>query len=157
MFCVRPRIRAALPEFTDKVFAAIRRVPRGKVASYGLIAQLAGYPRAARQVGMVMRLGHGLPWWRIVAKDGRIAIADPQWKMEQAIRLEAEGVIVRQMRVDYERFVWQPPLSDARTSRSRSAKAPARPATAARAPSRASAKGRAAGTKRPPRTRGGSR
>lgn len=106
-----------MPEFSDRVFAAVRKVPRGKVASYGTVAAVAGYPRAARQVGMVMRLGHGLPWWRVLASDGRIVIADPQWKMEQALRLQAEGVEVHAMKVDMERYGWVPKASTARSAR----------------------------------------
>lgn len=107
----------SVAEFAERVFAAVRRIPRGRVASYGLVAEVAGHPRAARQVGMVMRLGKGIPWWRVVAQDGRIVIADPQWKTEQATRLEAEGVSVRGMRVDYERFAWQPKPSPAPRAR----------------------------------------
>lgn len=115
-----------MPEkrFTDRVFDVVRRIPRGKVASYGLVAELAGSPRAARQVGMVMRLGHGLPWWRVLAKDGRIVIQDPEYRFAQHAKLEAEGIAVRDGRVDYDAFAWKPRPSNAR--RGRSPRSPAR-------------------------------
>lgn len=94
--------------FADRVFDVVRRIPRGRVASYGLVAELAGAPRAARQVGMVMRSGHGLPWWRVLAKDGRIVIQNPEYRFAQHAKLEAEGIPVRDGRVDYERFRWKP-------------------------------------------------
>lgn len=94
--------------FTDRVFDVVRRIPRGKVASYGLVAELAGSPRAARQVGMVMRLGHGLPWWRVLAADGRIVIQNPEYRFAQHAKLEAEGIPVREGRVDYEEHAWKP-------------------------------------------------
>ena len=146
-----------MPEFTDRVFAAVRKVPRGKVASYGTVAKVAGYPRAARQVGMVMRLGRGLPWWRVLAADGRIVIADPTYKMEQAMRLEMEGVVVREMRVDMDRFGWDPPTGGARASRTSRKAAAARPADAPRARSRASPKKAAKGRSRPRRNARGPR
>ncbi|HVM45570.1 MAG TPA: MGMT family protein [Candidatus Thermoplasmatota archaeon] len=102
-----------MPEgrFSDRVFAVVRRIPRGRVASYGLVAELAGAPRAARQVGMVLRLGSGLPWWRVLAKDGRIVIQNPELRFAQHAKLEAEGVRVLDGRVDYERHAWRPKLS----------------------------------------------
>ena len=95
-------------KFHEEVFRVVRRIPKGRVASYGLVARVAGHPRAARQVGMVMRLGRGLPWWRVVAQDGRIVIQNPEFRIEQALRLEAEGIRVVEGRVDYERHAWRP-------------------------------------------------
>lgn len=96
-------------KFHERVIAVVRRVPRGRVASYKLVGTVAGYPRAARFVGRVMRLARGAPWWRIVAQDGRIVIMDPALRREQVMRLEAEGIPVSaEGRVDYERFAWRP-------------------------------------------------
>lgn len=126
-----------MAEFTDRVFAAVRKIPRGRVASYGTVAAVAGFPRAARQVGMVMRLGRGLPWWRVLGADGRIVIADPQWKMEQAMRLQAEGVEVHAMKVDMERFSWRPrSLATAKRVKAAAKASPARCARSPRSPSR---------------------
>lgn len=106
--------------FMDRVFAVVKRIPRGKVASYGLVAELAGSPRAARQVGMVMRLGHGLPWWRVIAADGRIVIQNPEYRFAQHAKLEAEGIPVVAGRVDYERFKWKPAGARPRPAKGRS-------------------------------------
>lgn len=103
--------------FSDAIFAVARRIPKGKVASYGLVARLAGYPGAARQVGMVLRNGHGLPWWRIVGADGRVLIGTPEWRIEQVQRLRAEGVEVDdEGRLDYERHEWKPRTAGAARS-----------------------------------------
>jgi methylated-DNA-protein-cysteine methyltransferase related protein len=83
-------------------------VPRGRVASYGLVAERAGSPRSARQVGLVLRLGRGLPWWRIVAKDGRIVIQNPEMRLVQVAKLQEEGIRVVEGAVDYERHAWKP-------------------------------------------------
>lgn len=88
--------------------AAVKRVPRGRVASYGLIGRVAGHPNAARHVGRVMRLCTGVPWWRVIAADGRIVIQNPEWRREQVARLEAEGIEVSEGRVDYARYAWRP-------------------------------------------------
>ena len=96
-------------KFHERVFAVVRRIPRGRVASYKMVGELAGYPRAARFVGRVMRLGRGLPWWRVLAQDGRIVIMDPDYRREQTLRLEAEGVPVSQDgRVDFAKHAWRP-------------------------------------------------
>lgn len=94
--------------------AAIRRtvaaIPRGRVASYGEIAQRAGLPRRARLVGRVLSEAGPearLPWHRVLRSDGRIAFP-PGGKAfrEQRHRLIEEGVIVRNGRVDLRKFGW---------------------------------------------------
>ena len=106
-----PRAEAT---FLDSVCAAVKRVPKGRVASYGLIGEVAGYPRAARHVGRVMRMCSRAPWWRIIAADGRIVIQNPEYRIEQVARLEAEGVPVVEGRVDYARYAWRPRVKGAR-------------------------------------------
>lgn len=87
------------PTFSQKVIAAIKQVPAGKVATYGQIAALAGSPRSARIVGQILRHqteAHQLPWQRIVGKDGVITIAHFDHPAEiQAELLMAEGVQVK--------------------------------------------------------------
>jgi len=78
--------------------AVVRRIPRGRVATYGQIAELAGHPGAARAVGAAMRAssGHSLPWQRVVGKHarhlGKVAIHDPIGGTIQRGLLEKEGV-----------------------------------------------------------------
>ena len=67
------------------------KIPRGRVSSYGAIGRAAGYPRAARQVVRVLCQSHGLPWHRVVAAGGRIAIPG-EGGLDQRFRLEMEGV-----------------------------------------------------------------
>ena len=76
-----------LPE----IRATIMKIPRGKVSSYGAIARAAGYPGAARQVVRALQQSYGLPWHRVVASGGRIALPGESG-MEQRFRLETEGV-----------------------------------------------------------------
>ena len=84
--------------FTD-LLAQVRRVPRGKVATYGDIAYAAGYPGAARQVAWALHTSSGLPWHRIVGADGKILLPG-EGGFEQRMRLRAEGVEFIGLRVN---------------------------------------------------------
>jgi methylated-DNA-protein-cysteine methyltransferase related protein len=83
--------------------AAIRKVPRGRVSTYGAIARAAGYPRCARHVARVLRQVGGLPWQRILGSGGRISLRGES-ALEQRFLLEAEGVRFRGRRVDLSAF-----------------------------------------------------
>ena len=60
----------------ERIWATIREIPPGYVASYGQIAEIAGVPRGARQVGYALRhlpKDHDVPWYRVIRSSGRIA------------------------------------------------------------------------------------
>jgi methylated-DNA-protein-cysteine methyltransferase-like protein len=82
--------------FEDAVIATIRRLRPGEVASYGEVAEEAGFKGAARAVGAVLARSSGLPWWRVVRADGRLVSPKEE---EQARRLQKEGVVVERGRV----------------------------------------------------------
>lgn len=79
-------------------YAIVRRIPRGRVLTYGQVAELAGHPGSARAAGAAMRASGnaGLPWQRVVGKHaanlGKVAILDPMGGSIQRQLLEAEGV-----------------------------------------------------------------
>ncbi len=104
--------RATLTLFHQCVVDIIKRIPRGKVASYGQIAALAGEPRSARQVVRILHTQsrkHRLPWQRVINKQGRISLPKGSGYEEQKLRLLAEGVkFDRRDVIDLERFGWQP-------------------------------------------------
>jgi methylated-DNA-protein-cysteine methyltransferase-like protein len=84
-------------EFTFRVIEAIKSVKRGETTSYGTIAAIAGNPKGARQVIRVLATyseKEGLPWHRIVRKDGTIALPKGGGFEHQKALLEAEGVEV---------------------------------------------------------------
>jgi methylated-DNA-protein-cysteine methyltransferase-like protein len=83
----------------QRMEAAIRRIPSGKVSTYGAVARAAGYPRAARQAARVLHRGFGLPWQRVLGAGGEIKLRGDS-AMEQRLRLEAEGVRFRGRKVD---------------------------------------------------------
>ena len=80
------------PDFEDAVLEVIRSIPRGRVMSYGEVADEAGYPRAARAVGTLLRTtAEDCPWWRVVGWDGRLRAPDAG---RQSDLLGAEGVTI---------------------------------------------------------------
>jgi methylated-DNA-protein-cysteine methyltransferase-like protein len=79
--------------------ATIRKIPRGKVASYGQVAAAAGFPRAARQVARALQAYRGLPWHRVLGAGGAIRVRGED-ALEQRLRLAMEGVTFRGRRVD---------------------------------------------------------
>lgn len=96
-----------------RIYAVVRRIPRGRVATYGQVAALAGLPGQARQVGYALNAlpaGDKAPWHRVINARGRIsARGDPRWEDYQRHLLESEGVAFdARERVDLERFQWRP-------------------------------------------------
>ena len=97
-----PKPPAPKPSPAAAILAAIRAVPRGQVAGYGMIARRAGLPGRARLVARVLGQNDDrtLPWHRILRSDGRIAFPpESPGFAEQSQRLRAEGVDVRNGRV----------------------------------------------------------
>jgi methylated-DNA-protein-cysteine methyltransferase-like protein len=88
-----------------RVYQAVRRIPRGRVATYGQVAALAGTPRGARAVGWALRAlrgkaGAAVPWHRVVGAGGRLSPRAGGGETAQRARLVAEGVRFRGGRVD---------------------------------------------------------
>lgn len=100
------------PSSYERIYAVVRRIPRGRVASYGQVARLAGLPRHARLVGYAMHnlpAESRLPWHRVVTADGRIARrAIPENGRWQRELLEQEGITLVAGAVDVEQFGWRP-------------------------------------------------
>jgi methylated-DNA-protein-cysteine methyltransferase-like protein len=95
--------RAVSPvSLQTRIISAIRKIPRGKVSTYGAVARAAGHPGAARQVVAALRSAFGLPWHRVLGAGGEIKLRGDS-AIEQRLRLEAEGVAFRGRRVDMKR------------------------------------------------------
>ena len=86
--------------FARRVLHVLRRIPPGHVATYGDVARLAGRPGAARAVGNIMREARtpGLPYYRVVAAEGRLGGYGGSPGLKAAL-LAAEGVTVRRGRI----------------------------------------------------------
>ena len=92
------------------IVAAIKRIPRGRVSTYGNVAEVAGLPRRARLVGTVLTqtpATRGLPWYRVINASGRISFpVGSEAYARQRKKLEAEGVVFSGGRVDLGRYGW---------------------------------------------------
>jgi methylated-DNA-protein-cysteine methyltransferase-like protein len=77
--------------FTARAAELIRTIPKGKVATYGQIAGMAGNPRGAREVVRVLNTQKSLPWHRVLAAGGRITLPGPGGVLQRKL-LAAEGV-----------------------------------------------------------------
>jgi methylated-DNA-protein-cysteine methyltransferase-like protein len=92
----------------DEVRSAVRRIPRGKVATYGDVARAAGNRGAARQVAWALRPADGapLPWQRVVGSGGRILLPG-EAGLRQRLLLELEGVRFAGAKVDMNRCAFR--------------------------------------------------
>jgi O-6-methylguanine DNA methyltransferase len=99
---------AADTVFTRRVLSIVRRIPVGRVTTYGTVARLAGKPRAARAVGNIMREARapGLPYHRVIAAGGAIGGYGGNTGLKRSL-LIAEGLVVSGRRVrHFEKVNW---------------------------------------------------
>lgn len=80
-----------------RIYAIVRKIPHGKVATYGQVAALAGLPHAPRVAGYALHAlpdGSPIPWHRVLGAGGKLSLGrlSPHGAMTQRIRLEKEGV-----------------------------------------------------------------
>ncbi|HEY5754586.1 MAG TPA: MGMT family protein [Steroidobacter sp.] len=95
-----------------RIIAAIKKIPRGKVCTYGGVADVAGLPRRARLVGTVLRqtpASRGVPWFRVINASGRISfpLGSDSYKRQRKL-LENEGVDFAGGRVNLNHYGWPP-------------------------------------------------
>lgn len=99
-------------DFTDRVKKWIKKIPAGKVVTYGQISFLAGHFNGARQVSWILHScskKDKLPWHRVINQKGTISLKPGSGFEEQKKRLEIEGVIFDDRnRIDLDRFLWMP-------------------------------------------------
>ena len=109
----RKMAAVAGPTQRQRIYAVVRRIPRGRVATYGQVAFLAGLPGHARQVGYALAAlpeGSRMPWHRVLNAQGSASPrATPGWDDVQRQLLRREGVSFdRAGRTPLTRFQWQP-------------------------------------------------
>jgi methylated-DNA-protein-cysteine methyltransferase-like protein len=100
----------------ERIWRVARRIPRGRVISYGQLAELAGFPRAARQAGYAMAAlpsASRVPWQRVVNARGEISPRrDPGGEWVQRVLLEREGIeFDANGRIDLRRYGWRPRIA----------------------------------------------
>jgi methylated-DNA-protein-cysteine methyltransferase-like protein len=98
--------------FTTRTREIIRRIPPGMVSTYGIIAKYAGNRSGARQVARILYSSsekYGLPWHRVVNRDGQISPRSSMGHLFQRQLLEEEGVVFGENgRIDFTLFLWRP-------------------------------------------------
>lgn len=101
----------------DRMLAVVRRVPKGKVSTYGDVAYAAGFPGAARQVAWALHQSKpSIPWQRIVGAGGNILLSG-ELGFDQRMRLRGEGVRFIGLKVDMRAH--RAPLSSLQPRRTR--------------------------------------
>ena len=91
--------------YFDDIHQTVKRIPRGKVATYGSVARTAGHPGTARQVAWALRAHNAarLPWHRVLGSGGRILLPG-EAGLHQRTLLEVEGIRFQGNRVDIHRY-----------------------------------------------------
>lgn len=96
----------------DPVYRLIKKIPRGKVTTYGELARALRLSGGARAVGYAMAAcpsGRGIPWHRVIGAGGRLRIPEPHGSLQRRL-LESEGVRIEDDRIDMTIFGWSPAL-----------------------------------------------
>jgi methylated-DNA-protein-cysteine methyltransferase related protein len=98
--------------FTESAKLTIKRIPRGRVATYGQVAALAGSPRGARQVVWILHSSsdkYGLPWHRVINVKGQISLPHGYgYELQKALLMKEKVAFDHTDTVDLKRFGWKP-------------------------------------------------
>lgn len=103
----------------EPVYRLIKKIPRGRVTTYGQLARKLRLRGGARAVGYAMAAcpsGRGIPWHRVIGAGGRLLIPEPHGSLQRRL-LESEGVRVEFGRVDMARYAWKRPRQRRRAAR----------------------------------------
>ncbi len=97
-------------EFTESVIKILKKIPKGKVATYGQIAALAGSPRAARQVVRILHSSsekYNLPWHRVINSQGKISLKPNQgYEIQKALLSKEKVKFSLSEQIDLKKYQW---------------------------------------------------
>ena len=100
------------PSYQEKIWHVVSMIPKGSVATYGQVAELAGLPRMARAVGRTLSQlpkDTQLPWHRVINAAGKISLPpDSDSGKQQIARLQQEGLVVDGCRISLAKYRWRP-------------------------------------------------
>jgi len=108
----------------EPIYRLVKRIPRGRVTTYGALAKALKVPGGARVVGYAMAgcpSGRGIPWHRVVGAGGRLIIREPYGSKQRRL-LESEGVEIGPRSLDMNRFSWLPKKAAKKQSKARGGK-----------------------------------
>ena len=103
----------------DRVYRLVKKIPRGRVLTYGQLARALKLPGGARTAGRAMFAcpsGRGIPWHRVVGAGGRLLIREPHSALQRKL-LESEGTRFAGSRVDIAAHQWNPPRELLKTTK----------------------------------------
>ena len=92
------------------MYRLVKRIPKGRVTTYGDLARKLQIPGGARVVGYAMAScpnGSGIPWHRVVGAGGKLLISEPHASLQRRL-LETEGVVIDGRRIDMQHYSWSP-------------------------------------------------
>ena len=96
----------------QRILTIVKGIPKGYIATYGQVANLAGLPGYARGVGQTLRKlprDTQLPWHRVISASGKISLLeDSESFLEQRQRLLNEGITFTKTRINLKEYQWQP-------------------------------------------------
>ena len=95
----------------DSVYRFVKQIPRGRVLTYGAVAEALRLKGGARAAGHAMAAtprGKGIPWHRVLGAGGKLLIREPYASLQRKL-LESEGVQMTERRVNMKRHAWTPP------------------------------------------------
>ena len=104
-----------MQDTSRRIIDLVRRIPRGRVATYGQIAVMAGMPNGARQVARLLHAcsrSHRLPWHRVINASGGISLPAGSGGDLQRALLEKEGIVFLNREVNLRRHAWRPTLAE---------------------------------------------
>lgn len=105
----RERERESGSDVYRRIFDVVRRIPRGRVATYGQVAAYAGIPRGARLVGWALRASPaGCPWWRVINAQGRISLTGLPGEEQRRLLVKERVPFDAGERIALKRFLWLP-------------------------------------------------
>jgi methylated-DNA-protein-cysteine methyltransferase related protein len=94
-----------------RVYDLVKKIPRGRIMTYGQVAKALRLPGGARTAGRAMAAspsGHGVPWHRVVGAGGRLLIREPHASLQRKL-LESEGLSLAEKRIlDFKNHEWGP-------------------------------------------------
>ena len=102
----------------ELVYQLVKKIPRGRVTTYGNLARLLRLRGGARAAGHAMAAcpsGRGVPWHRVVGAGGRLLISEPHASLQRKL-LETEGVTMTERRVNLKLHGWSPKIAKRRTA-----------------------------------------
>ena len=112
----------------DPVYRLVKRIPRGRVTTYGELAKALRLRGGARAVGYAMAAtpkGRGIPWHRVIGAGGKVTMPEPHASLQRRL-LATEGVPIEGTRIDMKLYAWSP-KSRAKSARNAQSANPRKP------------------------------